>query len=109
MTRMTILDQDTREELAEFGMVPVPTVKLCKDCRFSVPSDISMGMVCEIEGRSLCEAVNPRGLCDRHQRKTATVAHYTAMAHSTAMVLTCAGTGLGVGMVVGFILGVVIG
>lgn len=86
MTRLTVIDQETREELAEFGIEPERRVVLCADCEYQ-----RLAWTCVVNGGGYGTIHNPHGECERFkQRESFWRRHVTvenAMVASVAFIL----------------------
>ncbi len=94
MNKLTIIDQETRDELAEFGMVPARRVVLCRDCRYRIMR-IPPPAECMVNGEGYCLKHNPHGECERFEPRE--TPPWKAPAIYT-----------GLGITIGFLLGLVL-
>lgn len=69
--RLTIIDNETRDELASMGMSVVHRRVLCRDCRF-VDIEYKHTLAadrCLVNGLRFCCISNPHGECERYEHK----------------------------------------
>jgi len=64
---LTIIDQETREELAQIGMETSRRLVLCKDCKFQTQRRDHQGLrdICAVNHLNYTTIANPLGECEK--------------------------------------------
>lgn len=96
-TRLTVIDEETRTELAELGMETRVRRVLCRDCRFRIP--VWEGPdECIVNGNRWTQGANPNGECEKFEPRP--LSKPSAALGAVALVAF--------GIVIGFTLGLVV-